>query len=680
MQSPLPLTNTDPKSAIAEFEQLLVSNSGEDPFESAIKLLSAKLVDEAETTSTQQSKFKIHPSPTQTLKVVESLYRKAIQRWPRINGNDAELGISPPHLVRAMRPLVGWRLLDSDLSYLDATLERLVSRGSKGELGQYFTPRDVIRLCVNILNPSSKDHIIDPACGSSGFLFEASRHAASHGDKAPVCLGIDYSAKAVKVAALLAAATPRAKISISRANSLDGREYSSEMPSEWKPFLSKDAGLNTPRARSWGPWNRLGCSLLFTNPPFAGDIDEADILDAYEAHGDNAARRVTSREHLFLQRAVRLLRPGGRLAIVLPQGLLANPSASYLRDWLFRNYRVFGVIGLHHFTFLPYTAVKTSVLFLTRPRDDEALPSSYKIFFAVSRNPGRDNRGRITGQSDYEAIAGTFSRFLTSQGFAWADAHREPVPDTVSSEVPLDEVVRADRLDAEHYEPSARKLMRALNTGGESRIANLVSPRVERFRRQQYSEIVYLDISSVDNKSGLAFPETMPANDAPSRASYLVESGDVLVSTVRPERNVVAIVTGDASAPRVASNGFCVLRAQSVRPEVLFTYCKTDAFKRLLSRHATASMYPTVSDKDVLSMPFPTPPKHVEDKISDLISSALKMMEQAYQQIDSAIGLMNEHVGNTSSRDDLVTTSGVKEERAQYRTKRKKSTKHRKRT
>lgn len=677
MQSPLPLSNTDPKSAIAEFEQLLVSNSGEDPFESAIKLLSAKLVDEVES-APAQAKFKIQPTPTQTLKVVESLYRKAIQRWPSLNGNGTELGISPPHLVRAMRPLVGWRLLDSDLSYLDATLERLVSRGSKGELGQYFTPRDVIRLCINILNPSSNDHIIDPACGSGGFLFEAFRHATSHSNKAPVCLGIDYSAKAVKVASLLAAATPHSKISISKANSLDGREYSSKIPPGWNPFLSKDAGLDTPRARAWGAWNKLGCSLLFTNPPFAGDIDEPDMLDAYEAQGDSAVRRVTSREHLFLQRAVRLLRPGGRLAIVLPQGLLANPSASYLRDWLFRNCRVLGVIGLHHFTFLPYTAVKTSVLFLTRPKKNEAPIGNYKIFFAVSRNPGKDSRGRITGKSDYKAIVGAFSKFLTSQRFEWADAQMATVSDIVSSEVSLDEVARADRLDAEHYEPTARELVRALNIGGESRLANLVSPRIERFRKQQYSDIVYLDISSIDNKTGLAFPETIPAADAPSRASYLVEPGDVLVSTVRPERNVVAIVTGDASAPRVASNGFCVLRAQSVRPEVLFAYCKTDTFKKLLSRHATASMYPTVSDKDVLAMPFPLPPKQVEDKVADLISSALQMMEQAYQQIDNAISLMNQHVGGTSSGDDLDSAGGVKEEQTQYRTKRQISAKRRK--
>ncbi|OGA52577.1 MAG: hypothetical protein A3G24_10135 [Betaproteobacteria bacterium RIFCSPLOWO2_12_FULL_62_13] len=228
----LPLVYRDAASAIAEFEQILVSNSGEDPFDSAIKLLAAKLIDESENGPDQPSSFQIHKSPEATRRVVNALYRKALQRWPHLNGVGSNLDISPQHLVRSMRPLIGWRLADSDLAWLDATLERLVAKDAKGALGQYFTPRDIVRFCIEILNPNSKDKVIDPACGSGRFLFEATRHSLRNAGAAPACLGIDFGARAIKVAALLSAATSKAKITISKANSIDGRVYAEQTPPE----------------------------------------------------------------------------------------------------------------------------------------------------------------------------------------------------------------------------------------------------------------------------------------------------------------------------------------------------------------------------------------------------------------------------------------------------------------
>ncbi len=567
-----------------------------------------------------------------------------------------------------MRPLIGWRLIGSDLSWLDAALERLVARDAKGALGQYFTPREIIRFCVEVLRPHPKDQIIDPACGSGGFLYEATQYALREFDSAPKCLGIDFGAKAIKVAALLSAATPQSELLVSKANSIDGRGCISPTPPEWVGFLSKGGGTQNKRAQSWGDWNRLSCSLLFTNPPFAGDIDDIEILDAYEAQQNPTAKKATSREHLFLERAVNLLKPGGRLAIVLPQGLLANSSASYLRHWLFNKCRVLGVISLHQYAFLPYTSVKTAILFLVKPALDEQIPKEYPIFFAVSQNPGKDSSGKIIGPNDYEPIAQSFTRFLISQRLVWAGTKAISGHISIQSEaVNLSEVKQADRLDAEYYDPTARALLRRLDTVSETRLANLIDTRVERFKKGQYREITYLDISSVDSKTGLTFPNSLPAGEAPSRASYVVRPGDVLVSTVRPDRNVVALVTKAIGDHAVASNGFCVLRSRGIQPEVLFAYCKTEAFKKMLSRHATASMYPTVTDKDVLGVPFLQPPKEVTDRVAHLVKSGLEMIERAHQQISEAISLMNTHVHGTEPVDSTRNIHEVREERKPYR-------------
>lgn len=651
----LALQHTDPVSALAEFEQVLASNCGEDCFDIAVKLLAAKLMDEKTAQEPGAVQFKLQPSIDQTFAAVSALYREAAARWPSIDTNGGTLTVEPAHLVLAMRPLLGWSIVRTDLTCLDATLERLVARDAKGRLGQYFTPRDIIRFCVDVIRPDGIDRIIDPACGSGGFLFEASHYAAQSSREFPACLGIDFSSRAIKVATLLAAAHDNGRITVSFANSLDGRAYRDTAPAEWSGFFSSHSGSESAIAREWGAWNRLGATVVMTNPPFAGEVDDPAVVSAYESNSSAARRRAATRESLFLERAVNLLEPGGRMAIVLPQGMMANSSASYVRRWLLQKCRLVGVIGLHPYAFLPYTAVKTSILFAYKPRMGAALPASYDIFFAVSKESGKDSSGRRIRTNDYAEIGRRFHQYLRQQELPWAGAaEASNTAQAMDDTVPLSEVVHADRVDAEFFDPNARAFLKQFDSKSSMRIANMVSSRVDRFKRTRFREIEYLDISSVDAKTGLASPAVIAANQAPSRAAYLVQPGDVLVSTVRPERNVVALVSDGSAAPRIASNGFCVLRPQSIRPEALFAYCKTDAFKQFLSRHATASMYPAVSEKDVLSMPVKRVSQDLEDRVADLISSGLSKIQEAQREIQTAISLLNQQAGSPLIRTPTV--------------------------
>jgi type I restriction enzyme M protein len=640
---------------MAEFEQILLSNSGEDAFDAAIKLLSAKLFGEVQEHTTKKvSAFGIHSTPEDTHAAIQGLYRHAVMKWPLLGSGTDEFEITPPHLVRSIRPLLGWSLIGSDLSPLDATLEHLVSRDSKGSLGQYFTPREIVRMCVEVLRPTGEEFVIDPACGSGGFLFEALRHSELQTGKRPTCLGIDFSAKSIRVAALLAAATMGDSILISKANSLDGREYATSYPPSWETFLQQEAASDTLRARTWGAWNRLGCDVLLTNPPFAGDIDELALLDAYESQQGVRGKKVVSREHLFVERAVDLLKPGGRLAIVLPQGILANTTATYLRDWLLKRCRVLGVIGLHQNAFAPYTGVKTAIVFLTKLK--KPVRSDYNVFFAVSHSAGKDSSGRQTGETDYERIVRSFSHFLHGEGFKWAKKSKvndgcDPSFEVVSSR----EVIDTGRLDAEHYDPTTRRLQRRISEISHTTISSHVECKIPRLRRSvTRGEIAYVDISSVDQRTGLTFPECIPVETAPSRASYPVLRGDVLVSTVRPDRNVVAMITEGQAAPAVASNGFCVLRAKDIAPELLFAYCKTKAFREMLSLKATASMYPTVNDRDVLDVPFLRPPAEVEDEVVRRIRDGLEMIRRAQSEIVAAVELMNHAVSSATEEEGVV--------------------------
>lgn len=648
------LGGIDPVSMFADFEQLLVSNSGEDAFDVAVRLLAAKLEDEIQCQGKEAERsFAIYDSAKKTFEIVERLFRSATKRWPTIEFNGG-LGITPEQLVRCMRPLYGWNLMGTDFGHLDAVLERLVARGSKGALGQYFTPRGVIRMCVEILNPVGPERVIDPACGSGGFLFEAVQHARRSGEAMPHCLGIDIGARALKVAALMATVAGSENVKISRGNSIDGREYSKTEPLEWKGFLSQKSEPSAceleKRRTPWGAWHRLQCEVLLTNPPFAGEVDEPDVISAYNSQATQGASRKSGvgREHLFLERAVNILAPGGRLAIVLPQGLLANASALYLRKWLMDRCRVLGVVGLHPYSFLPHTGVKTSVLFLTK--DSTAARTDYPIFFSVSHSPGKDSRGRSIKGEDYSTIAQEFSEFLSASGFDWAFGGKNQTDFSMRSEsVSADEIRQNGRLDAEYYEPKLRREYHHLEkrAGGKT-IGTSVARNIKHFKRGSLRvDIDYIDISSVDPRTGSIVPNRISASDAPSRAMLLIEPGDILVSTVRPDRNAVALITNGTDHQMVASNGFCLLRPHNIPAELLYAYCRTDTFRRFLSRHATASMYPAVTDRDVLDMPLLLPPNEISANIASSVRSGLKKLEEAKSEIRLAVEKMNDYLASS---------------------------------
>ena len=132
------------------------------------------------------------------------------------------------------------------------------------------------------------------------------------------------------------------------------------------------------------------------NPPFAGDIKEPRILHAYEL-GKNASGKWQSkvgRDILFIERNLNMLKPGGRMAIVLPQGRFNNSSDKYIREFISERARILAVVGLHGNVFKPHTGTKTSVLFLQK-WDDEICPKQddYNIFFATMNEPSKDNSG-----------------------------------------------------------------------------------------------------------------------------------------------------------------------------------------------------------------------------------------------------------------------------------------------
>ncbi|MDP2638842.1 MAG: N-6 DNA methylase, partial [Candidatus Azambacteria bacterium] len=151
-------------------------------------------------------------------------------------------------------------------------------------------------------------------------------------------------------------------------------------------------------------YRKFNFDILLTNPPFAGENPESDLLRQYElAKKEKGKMRNNVERHiLFIERTLDMLRPGGRMAIVLPQGVLNNTQMEYVREYLFDKARILAVIGLHGNTFKPHTGTKTSVLFLQKWNEKEAKPKDYPLFMAVSKKAGKDNSGDYVYKKDKE--------------------------------------------------------------------------------------------------------------------------------------------------------------------------------------------------------------------------------------------------------------------------------------
>jgi len=333
--------------------------------------------------------------PEEQYQRLNGLFRRAVAEWPGIFGDSDRIELTPEALVAVASAFQRKKFFDADLDIIDAAFEYMINPEQKPDKGQFFTPRSVVKMCVKMLNPKPEDYILDPACGPGGFLIHSLYWvggqylgASYKGDLAnrkfqyanSRLFGIDFDPRLARVAKAMMLIAGDGKANVYRVNSLDPREWA-----------NRPDGLV-------GAIQDGKFDIVMTNPPFAGNISQPEILGGFDLaykgdHTKNKRVNKMTRDVLFLERCLRFLRPGGRMAIVLPQGNLNNTNAEYIRTWVMDKARILAVVGLHVNTFKPFTGTKTSVLFLRKWGQHEQAVGDYPIFLAVNEKAVKDNSG-----------------------------------------------------------------------------------------------------------------------------------------------------------------------------------------------------------------------------------------------------------------------------------------------
>jgi type I restriction enzyme M protein len=422
------------RQIIEDLEDEVLANAGVDVFEEVFKLIFTKLYDELAChrrwKNTKHLRFRNQNTAAQLKTSIQDLFDEARKKWPGIFPDGEKIKLTPDHLQVCIGSLEEYKFFNSNLDIIDDAFEFLVNKSSKGEKGQYFTPRWVIDMCVKMLNPKEHETLIDTACGSAGFPVHAIFHVwkqiledenitASNlftmDEKPPRCeeyvrekvFGLDFDEKSIRVARTLNLIAGDGETNVLHINSLDWKKWDATTKEQewldtyftgWKSLRKYQANKNDNREFLF--------DILLANPPFAGDIKQTDMLSPYDlAHKVNKdgslgrLETAVGRDLLFIERNLDFLRPGGRMAIVLPQGRFNNSSDKRLRKYIAERCRILAVVGLHPNTFKPHTGTKTSVLFVQKWNDDKSAgplcpkATDYNIFFATQRKESKDTRG-----------------------------------------------------------------------------------------------------------------------------------------------------------------------------------------------------------------------------------------------------------------------------------------------
>ncbi|MGD7035127.1 N-6 DNA methylase [Methylotuvimicrobium buryatense] len=388
------------KKIVQALEELVLADiGGADEFNEIFKLIFAKIWDEKQAEEIRKDKTvefgKSTSDPKITYDRINKLFHMACNEWPGVFKPDENIDLLPDHLHICVGPMEGVRLLGSNLRIMDDAFEYLLPTEAKKKKGQFFTPRHVVEMCVRMLNPTRTEYVMDPSCGSGGFLLHAMdwcypaddndlRYRRKHDYAAKYLWGIDFEARAAK--------TSRALMLIAGDGhtNIFGPDVSSLNPETWFKTISgrelmhglRKENLTAKRIpdidafgdddKAWEYFDELKFDVILANPPFAGEMKDRKMLAHYEL-AEPALKRAgddkqpkEERDVLFIERILKMLKPGGRAAIVLPQGKFNNSSLAFIRVWILKKARLLAVVGLHPNTFKPHTGTKTSVLFVQK--------------------------------------------------------------------------------------------------------------------------------------------------------------------------------------------------------------------------------------------------------------------------------------------------------------------------
>ena len=329
------------KKILLDLEELVLRDAGVKVFDEIFKLIYAKLYDEwngINSPDYQLEFFAGDRSSKQVKKAITILLEGAKKSWAGVFDSTDEIELIDIHLKVCVSFLEKIKLLNSNLRGIDEAFKYLIPEESKKKEGQLFTPRPVQDMVVKMLNPKANEFVIDPDCGSAGFLLHSVKWVAGGvvtGKGLPTeaknftqnnIYGIDFTKEAIKIAKAINLIVGNDKSHIfgggSHSDSLNPLLWNDEIKAALRPRLLRFPENPEKDRDNQNRFLYFDFDLLMTNPLFSDKVKEKDVLRLYQLAVKNSRLvKQIGRHILFLDRSLQFIRPGGRMAIVLQQSL-----------------------------------------------------------------------------------------------------------------------------------------------------------------------------------------------------------------------------------------------------------------------------------------------------------------------------------------------------------------------
>lgn len=361
-------------------------------FDEVSKLLFCKLKDEKGTKKNEYYKFQVgsHETPDEVANRIQVIYEQAKADDPKVFKD--KVNLTSEIIYNVVEHLQSLSLSKTDLDTKGVAFEIFMKDFFIGKMGQFFTPRPIVEFCVKMMEPIQSQRVIDPSCGSGGFLLyamdevrefaeanydglEAFDHWHSFAEKK--LFGIEINDQIARVCKMNMIIHDDGHTNVIGHDALDNLEKMQKINSEFK---------------------ENSFDLVLSNPPFGASIKakEVKFMESFTLGKNEGKERKTQKsEILFIERCIQLAKKGvGRIAVVVPEGIMTNSSLQYVRNYILDNCELLASISLPESAFSHFGAgIKSSLLFLRRKKDGEKL-SDYSIFMAVAKQVGISSTGR----------------------------------------------------------------------------------------------------------------------------------------------------------------------------------------------------------------------------------------------------------------------------------------------
>ena len=385
------------------------------------KLIFVKISDEQKTFAKEPYQFQIktHETSSRLAERINALYNEQKKKDPEVFTESIK--VDDRVLRTVVSHLEAINLSKTDLDVKGVAFEQFMDGFFKGDFGQYFTPRPIIKFIVKMMKPEHDWKVLDPSCGSGGFLLEALDYVRDeakrrypdktdrydieacfkhwHNFAEKYLFGIEINDEIARVAKMNMIVHD------------DGHTN----------VISHDALENIEKMKERNPgFDKDEFDLILTNPPFGSIVNKSEkpYLENYElgnstdSKGRKKTRKNQSSEILFIERIWEFLKPGtGKAAIILPDGILTNSSSQYVRDFILEKFQLLAVISLPQCAFSHFGAgVKASIIFVRKRGQSEKVNENEEIFMAAPELIGYDATGKNT-ESQLEEIIEKYEQF-----------------------------------------------------------------------------------------------------------------------------------------------------------------------------------------------------------------------------------------------------------------------------